>query len=424
MKALADRGFAQAVLPPHERPDVARAARARLRRRRRRRCIARAARDAPQLLAACSSAAAMWVANAATVSPSADTADGRVHFTPANLRLAFPPRARSADDHARAARDLRRRGAASPCTIRCPRRRSSATKARRTTRGSPPTPARRGIELFVYGRAALRRGGARRRSAFRRGRRAKLAKRSRAATVSIRRARMFAQQNPDGDRRRRVPQRRDRRRQRRACSSVTSARIVDAGRACSRRSRERVGPAFTPIVVRDDGGEPRARGRDLSLQQPAARRAPTAACCSSRRRNAAEDAAVAAYLDAPRRRRAARFAKSLTFDLQQSMRNGGGPACLRLRVALTAAERAAIRAASGSTTRCTPSWSPGSSGIIATGSRPPISPTRRCSTNAGARSTSSAACCGSAASIRFNSAAQDATRARREVGSSLRPRSR
>ena len=27
----------------------------------------------------------MWVANAATVSPSADTADGRVHFTPANL---------------------------------------------------------------------------------------------------------------------------------------------------------------------------------------------------------------------------------------------------------------------------------------------------------------------------------------------------
>ena len=33
-----------------------------------------------------------------------------------------------------------------------------------------------------------------------------------------------------------------------------------------------------------------------------------------------------------------------TFDLKQSMRNGGGPACLRLRVALTAAERAAIGA--------------------------------------------------------------------------------
>ena len=47
--------------------------------------IAQAAREAPRILAACQSAAAMWVANAATVSPSADTADGRAHFTPANL---------------------------------------------------------------------------------------------------------------------------------------------------------------------------------------------------------------------------------------------------------------------------------------------------------------------------------------------------
>jgi succinylarginine dihydrolase len=30
------------------------------------------------------------------------------------------------------------------------------------------------------------------------------------------------------------------------------------------------------------------------------------------------------------------------FDLRQSMRNGGGPACLRLRVALTDAEAAAM----------------------------------------------------------------------------------
>ena len=34
----------------------------------------------------------------------------------------------------------------------------------------------------------------------------------------------------------------------------------------------------------------------------------------------------------------------LTFDLKQSMRNGGGPACLRLRIPLTTAERAAVRA--------------------------------------------------------------------------------
>src|SRR5207248_4434793 len=84
MKALADRGFAQAVLPPHERPDMA-ALRAVGFAGDDSAMLRSAAKAAPQLLAACSSAAAMWVANAATVSPSTDTADARVHFTPANL---------------------------------------------------------------------------------------------------------------------------------------------------------------------------------------------------------------------------------------------------------------------------------------------------------------------------------------------------
>src|SRR5437773_559405 len=88
MKALADRGFAQGVLPPHERPDLA-ALRALGFAGSEQEILAKTARQAPQLLAACSSAAAMWVANAATVSPSADTADGRVHFTPANLVTHF-----------------------------------------------------------------------------------------------------------------------------------------------------------------------------------------------------------------------------------------------------------------------------------------------------------------------------------------------
>ena len=84
MKLLADLGVRQAVLPPHGRPDVGA-----LRR------LGFTGSDAdvlwkakqadPVLLAACCSASAMWAANAATVSPSADTADGRVHFTPANL---------------------------------------------------------------------------------------------------------------------------------------------------------------------------------------------------------------------------------------------------------------------------------------------------------------------------------------------------
>jgi succinylarginine dihydrolase len=47
------------------------------------------AKDDPWLLSAVSNASAMWAANAATVSPSADTADGRVHLTPANLVTQF-----------------------------------------------------------------------------------------------------------------------------------------------------------------------------------------------------------------------------------------------------------------------------------------------------------------------------------------------
>ncbi len=39
----------------------------------------------PALVAAAFSASSMWTANAATVSPAPDTADGRCHFTPANL---------------------------------------------------------------------------------------------------------------------------------------------------------------------------------------------------------------------------------------------------------------------------------------------------------------------------------------------------
>ncbi|RZJ88044.1 MAG: N-succinylarginine dihydrolase, partial [Brevundimonas sp.] len=47
--------------------------------------LERAWKDAPSFAAAACSASPMWAANATTVTPSADAADGRVHFTPANL---------------------------------------------------------------------------------------------------------------------------------------------------------------------------------------------------------------------------------------------------------------------------------------------------------------------------------------------------
>lgn len=84
MKQMADAGLVQGVLPPQARPalpelrmmgfsgsdeDV----------------LANAWRANPVLVRNMSSASCMWAANAATVSPSADTSDGRLHLTPANL---------------------------------------------------------------------------------------------------------------------------------------------------------------------------------------------------------------------------------------------------------------------------------------------------------------------------------------------------
>lgn len=88
MKALADMGMKQGVLAPQERPDIYTMRRlgftgsdAEV--------LEKAAQKAPEIHLACCSASSMWTANAATVSPSADTIDGKVHFTPANLTNKF-----------------------------------------------------------------------------------------------------------------------------------------------------------------------------------------------------------------------------------------------------------------------------------------------------------------------------------------------
>ncbi len=65
--------------------------------------LARAYREAPVILACAWSAAPMWTANAATVSPSADSLDGRVHFTAANLNNKL----HRSEEHVQATRTLR-----------------------------------------------------------------------------------------------------------------------------------------------------------------------------------------------------------------------------------------------------------------------------------------------------------------------------
>jgi len=83
MKALADRGLKQGVLLPHQRPEM------RILRQlgfsgSDAQVLAQAAKAAPAILGSVFSASSMWTANAATGSPSADSADRRVHFTASN----------------------------------------------------------------------------------------------------------------------------------------------------------------------------------------------------------------------------------------------------------------------------------------------------------------------------------------------------
>ncbi|NEQ69524.1 MAG: N-succinylarginine dihydrolase, partial [Symploca sp. SIO2D2] len=85
MKTLADLGVPQAVLPPLERPSIQWLKKFGIEASDEAATLAKALEHAPQLLAACSSASSMWTANAGTMSPSCDSEDGLMHFTPANL---------------------------------------------------------------------------------------------------------------------------------------------------------------------------------------------------------------------------------------------------------------------------------------------------------------------------------------------------
>lgn len=149
MRRLADLGVRQAVLPPHDRPDV------RMLRRlgfagSDQRVLESALRDAPELLSACSSASSMWAANAATVSPSADTADGRVHLTPANLSAQLHRSLEAATTAAVLARVLPNGDAFAHHAPLPPTPRFADEGAANHLRLAPQHGAR-GIEIFVHG---------------------------------------------------------------------------------------------------------------------------------------------------------------------------------------------------------------------------------------------------------------------------------
>lgn len=84
MRTLINFGYRQGFMLPQERPDT------RLLRQlgfsgSDRDIIAKVGSKHPELLPMVYSASSMWAANAATVTPSKDSDDGKCHFTPANL---------------------------------------------------------------------------------------------------------------------------------------------------------------------------------------------------------------------------------------------------------------------------------------------------------------------------------------------------
>ncbi|KTD17016.1 N-succinylarginine dihydrolase [Legionella jordanis] len=84
MRLLHNLGLKQGVLPPHQRPNLHLLHQMGFHGSPSQQ-IEKALRTAPELLSACYSASSMWAANAATVSASVDSADGKLHFTAANL---------------------------------------------------------------------------------------------------------------------------------------------------------------------------------------------------------------------------------------------------------------------------------------------------------------------------------------------------
>jgi succinylarginine dihydrolase len=337
MRWMLRQGLTQGCLPPHERPHIPS-----LRRMgfsgSDQDILASAARANPLLLANVSSASAMWTANAATVSPSADTGDGRVHFTPANLVSHFH-RAIETETTSRILQSIfaSEQHFAIHAPVPFPTfGDEGAANHCRLTRAH----GERSVELFVYGQSAFSKDGG---GKYR-------------ARQSLEACHIIATQHQlwTGG----------------GAIFIQQARAaIDAGafhndvvsvanenvlmfheqafedRAATIAAIERAGQTrgFSPIFLE-------AKAADVTLQD-----AVSSYLFNSQLVSMPNEAGMALILPGEAENNAAvqNFVSSATrpegaireahhFDLRQSMRNGGGPACLRLRVVLTEDELAAI----------------------------------------------------------------------------------
>lgn len=335
MKALSDAGFPQAVIPPQERPNVAV-----LRQLgfsgSDEQVVAKAAAQTPELLSAASSASSMWVANAATVCPSADAMDGRVHLTVANLNNKFHRSSEAPTTEAllRAIFRDESRFAVHPALPQVARFGDEGAANHNRLGGEYGEP---GLQLFIYGREEHGHAAPERYPA----RQTLEASQAVARLNQVHPDRvMFAQQNPtvidEGVFHNDV-------------IAVSNRQVLFCHerafvKQCGVLSHlaERV-PGFQAIQVPEEVVSVKnAVATYLFNSQLLSREDGSMVLVVPQ--ESQEHAGVWHYLngllaeDNPIR-------DLKVFDLRESMANGGGPACLRLRVVLTEAERQAVNPA-------------------------------------------------------------------------------
>lgn len=345
MKRLADLGMKQGVLPPQERPDVpmlrrlgfgdARTPEAEV--------LKRAQQASPEILAACASASSMWVANAATVSPSADTSDGRVHFTAANLNSKF----HRSIEHRTTSRALQsifrdeKRFAHHPALPDGAYwgDEGAANHTRFCAEYGGP-----GLEFFVFGRYAFRNGEAEPKRFP--ARQTYEASRAVARLHGLKPGHaVFAQQNPMA-----------------IDAGVFHNDVTSVGNLDTlfyhetsflktdetlRELNEKFGNLtgrplrFVRVPVSDVGLEDTIKTYLFNSQLIAPPHLKAGEMALIAPLECQENKAVSRYLAQLLKDTSQPIREAHFLDLRQSMNNGGGPACLRLRVALTEAELAA-----------------------------------------------------------------------------------
>jgi succinylarginine dihydrolase len=336
MKALADMGYVQGVIPPHERPNIA-ALRQLGFGGSDEQVLAAAGKNAPGLLSAVSSASAMWVANAATVSPSADSLDGRVHLTVANLNNKFH-RAIEAPETAWLLRSIFRDDRHFAVHDALPQVAMFGDEGAANHNRLGDAYGERGVQLFVYGRDSSHEGKAPQRYPARQTREASeaVARLHQLSPESV----LYAQQNPAV-----IDQ------------GVFHNDVIAVSNQqmlfCHQHAfvnqpellaqlRSRV-PGFVALEVPENRVSVKDAVETYLFNSQLLSR-PDGTMMLVLPEESRQHPGVWRYLceqveaDTP--------LKALkVFDLRESMYNGGGPACLRLRVVLTPQEQQAVNPA-------------------------------------------------------------------------------